>query len=589
MFRTGMLYLCGSMSRRFRAHMLAAGLLLGFSLCTAPVLRAQEEMDLELANEILEERGEVILKIYPESMSVLDGLSSWVSVDRKSDEGYVIYANRDGFAELIRSGVPFNIIDVRREWADSQRAGEFPGDWDVYPGWDDYLNMMAGFEADYPDICQLQTLGYSVDGRDILALKITRNPEEKEAEPVFYYTSTMHGDETTGFMLLLRLADYLLSNYGEDSLVNRLVDNLEIWINPLANPDGTYWNDEEKISLPKRFNQNNADLNRNFPGINGVEHPDDMEYQPENLAQMQFMDSVRPALSANFHGGIELVDYPWDAFDYDHVDDAWFLWASHKYADTAQQRAHPVLYMSAFDDGVVVGWEWYAIRGGRADYVTYFLHGREVTLEVSNKKNPPASEMPYYWHYNYPSMLQYMENSLFGIQGTVMNMETGKPVEAVVRVQDHEFDRSYTLSQKATGFFTRLIAPGTWNLEVSAAGYETAVIRNVAVVNDRATRVDVELIPWVTDISGREGLKIGPNPFVNRCIISYTAWIPGRYHIRLYDLKGRLVFQEERFHGMADSHDYKLDASGLDPGVYILRFIAPTSSITRKIYKIHWK
>ena len=369
----------------------------------------------------------------------------------------------------------------------------FPGDWDSYPGHGDYINMMLGFHADYPDICRLQTLGKSVDGRDILAIKITRRPDEKEPEPVFYYSSTMHGDETTGYILLLRLADHLLANYGKDSLVTRLVDNVEIWINPLANPDGTYWNGDEEISMPRRFNRNNADLNRNFPGIDGIEHPDNMEFQPENLAQMQFMDSIHPVISANFHGGIEVVDYPWDAFSHNHVDDAWFQWAGHKYADTAQPRAYPVRYMSSFDDGVVVGWEWYAIKGGRMDYVTYFLHGREVTLEVSNKKFPPGDELPYFWYYNYPSMLQYMESSLFGIQGTVRNKANGEPVEAVVRVQDHEKDRSYTASNKTTGYFTRLIEPGTWNLEVSAAGYDKIIIPDVSVENDRATRLDIQL------------------------------------------------------------------------------------------------
>ncbi len=574
------------MSRNIRYLTATAGLLLGFCLGTAPVLQAQEERGLEMAKEILEERGEIILEIYPASKSALAELDRWVSVDRKSGDAYVIYANRNGFGKVIGSGIPFRIIDVRVEYADRKSAGVFPGDWDSYPGWDDYLDMMAGFAADYPDICKLQTLGYSVDGRDILAVKITRNPDVKEAEPVFYYTSTMHGDETTGYMLLLRLADYLLANYGKDSLVSRLVDNLEIWINPLANPDGTYWNNESEISMPKRFNQNNADLNRNFPGINDMVHPDDMEYQPENLAQMHFMDSIRPVLSANFHGGIEVVDYPWDAFAYDHADDAWFLWAGHKYADTAQQRAYPVRYISAFDDGVVAGWEWYAIRGGRMDYVTYFLHGREVTLEVSNEKLPPASEMPFYWHYNYPSMLQYMENSLFGIQGTVKNKDTGAPVQAIVRVQGHEKDRSYAVSHPATGYFTRLIEPGTWNLEVTADGYDTAVVRDVTVENDRATRVDIQLGATWTSIPGIDRFGVRPNPFKGRSVISYTARVPGRYHIRLYDLKGRMVLNEARYHGTGGTYDYQLDAAGIDPGVYILRFVSPTSSFARKIYKI---
>jgi hypothetical protein len=242
--------------------------------------------------------------------------------------------------------------------------------------------------------------------------------------------------------------------------------------------------------------------------------------------------------------------------------------------------------MTSFDDGVVVGWEWYAIKGGRMAYVTYFLHGREVTLEVSNQKFPSPGEQPYFWYYNYPSMLQFLENCLFGIQGTVRDKANGEPVEAVVRVQDHEKERSYSVSNKATGYFARLMKPGTWNLEVTAAGYDTMVIRDVTVENDRATRVDIQLVKPGTGIRDRDRLDIFPNPFKHRSSISYRAGIPGRYRIRLYDLKGRLVFDERRMHEMAGIYSYQLDAKGLDQGIYILRFISPESTITRKIYKI---
>lgn len=576
------------MFNRVRKYILLGGAIPLLFMISGFTLLAQENagQDLELAYEILEERGEIVLEIYPESNSGLEELFRWISVDRKLGDGYRIYANQSGFGKIISHGSPFRIIDVRKDVPSRKSEGVFPGDWDSYPGHGDYVNMMLGFHNDYPDICRLDTLGKSVDGRDILAIKITRRPDDKEPEPVFYYTATMHGDETTGYILLLRLADHLLANYGKDSLVSRLVDHMEIWINPLANPDATYWNGDEEISMPRRFNLNNTDLNRNFPCIDGIEHPDDMEYQPENLAQMRFMDSIRPVLSANFHGGIEVVDYPWDAFSYNHADDAWFQWAGHKYADTAQQRAYPVLYMSSFDDGIVVGWEWYAIKGGRMDYVTYFLHGREVTLEVSNQKFPPADELPYFWHYNYPSILQYMENSLFGIQGTVRDKANGEPVEAVVYVQDHEKDRSYTASNKATGYFTRLIEPGTWNLKVSAAEYDTIIVPDVTVENDRATRVDIKLVQTRTGMRERDQLEIYPNPFISHSLISYTASIQGRYRIRLYDLKGRLVFDELRIHEMAGTYSYQLDASRLNKGVYILRFISPASTTTRKIYKI---
>jgi hypothetical protein len=281
-----------------------------------------------------------------------------------------------------------------------------------------------------------------------------------------------------------------------------------------------------------------------------------------------------------------VVDYPWDTFDHDHVDDAWFRWAGRKYADSAQQRAYPVRYMRAFDNGVVVGYEWKAILGGRMDYITYFLHGREVTLEVSNEKFPPPEEMPDFWYYNHTSLMQFMENSLFGIQGTIKDKASGEPVEAVVSVQDHENEGSYAVSNKATGYFARFIEPGTWNLEVSAPGYDTIVVRNVTVENDSATHVHIQLMQTGTSIREKERLNIYPNPFIHHSLISYSVRIPGRYHISVYDLKGRLVFKERRMHEMAGDYSYRLEANQLDQGIYILQLVSPASTITRKIYKI---
>ncbi len=572
---------------RIRNHIIQGVAFFLFFPLGAPMLLAQEDTGkiMELAGEILEERGEIILEIHPDQMHRLEALSEWISIDHMSKDGCRIYVNPSGFREVVNHGIPFRIIDVMTVFPQGKSAGNFPGDWDAYPGHDDYIRMMQGFHTDHPDICRLKTLGTSIDGRDILAIKITRRPDIREPEPVFYYSSTMHGDETTGYVLLLRLAHHLLTNYGRDTLVTRLIDHMEIWINPLANPDGAYWNGDEQISLPKRFNLNGDDLNRTFPDIRNPGDINIMEYPPENIAQMGFMDSLHPVLSANIHGGEEVLDYPWDALRENHVDDGWFRWACHKYADTAQQRAYPVQYMSGFNDGIVAGWEWYNITGGRMDYVTYFLHGREVTLEISMEKFPPPEELPYFWHYNYRSMIQYMENALFGIQGMVRDKADGKPLEALVRVQDHEKDGSYAVSDKLTGYFARLVEPGTWDLEVSAEGYDTLIIRDVTVEHDKATRMDIQLARTGSSMANQDRLEISPNPFVDHSIISYTAWMPGSYRIRLFDMNGKLVLDVRQTYEMAGVYSYRLDARELDPGIYILRFISPASTITRKIFK----
>ncbi|MCU0454858.1 MAG: hypothetical protein MUE74_01035, partial [Bacteroidales bacterium] len=113
-------------------------------------------------------------------------------------------------------------------------------EWNTYPSYQQYDSVLKSFASLYPSLCILDTIGTTNYSKQVLVLKISDNPLADEPEPEVFYTSSMHGDETGGFILMLRLADTLLKSYGTSSRIRNLVDNLEIWINPLANPDGTY-------------------------------------------------------------------------------------------------------------------------------------------------------------------------------------------------------------------------------------------------------------------------------------------------------------------------------------------------------------
>ena len=91
---------------------------------------------------------------------------------------------------------------------------------------------------DYPDLCAYHVLGTSVQGREIRAVNISDNVGVQEDEPEFKYVSTMHGNEWVGNEMLLYLMDYLLSNYASDPQVTELIDEVDIWLVPVMNPDG---------------------------------------------------------------------------------------------------------------------------------------------------------------------------------------------------------------------------------------------------------------------------------------------------------------------------------------------------------------
>ena len=369
-------------------------------------------------------------------------------------------------------------------------------DWDVYPTYDAYVSMMNEFAANYPELCELHEIGTTVNGRKLLAVKISDHVNSKEPEPEFFYTSTIHGNEVTGYILLLRLIDYLLSNYETLPEVKQMVDNLEIWINPNANPDGTYYSGNNTVSGAIRYNANSVDLNRNFPDPDEGDHPDGEVWQPETEAMMQFMTEHNFVFSANYHGGSEVMNYPWDTWSRSHPDEEWFEYVSYQYADTVKKYGGSSYFSNVSPDGVTNGYDWYTISGGRQDYTTYFCNGKEITIEVSTTKMPAVASLPSYWEYNHVAMINYIQQCLRGIHGIVTDSLTGNPLIAKIYILNHDFDSSHVYSDATNGDFHRLIAPGTYTILCSAPGYINKKAEGVTVENWTSyVRLNFELTP----------------------------------------------------------------------------------------------
>lgn len=100
-------------------------------------------------------------------------------------------------------------------------------------------NLFANLTEKYPTLAKIHSLGESVSGRDLIAIQISKNFDQRGLlVPMFKYVANMHGDETVGRELLVYFAQYLLDNYGSNPEVTHLVDNTDIWLVPSMNPDG---------------------------------------------------------------------------------------------------------------------------------------------------------------------------------------------------------------------------------------------------------------------------------------------------------------------------------------------------------------
>jgi hypothetical protein len=390
--------------------------------------------------------------------------------------------------------------------------------WNCYPSYQQYEDLLVRFAADNPGLCRLVDLGPTsnlVRPHRLWAVVVSDNPDRDEAEPEVLLTSTIHGDETTGFILLLRLIDHLAGNYGDDPEITALIDETEIWINPNANPDGTYWGGDDTVADAIRSYttasgaDSGVDGNRNFPDFHNGDHPDGYEWWTETEAMMALAEAKTFVLSANFHGGAEVVNYPWDTVERRHPDDTWFHDLARDWADLAQSDS-PAGYMTDLDNGITNGWDWSPIAGGRQDYMTFFHGGREVVIEISETKLLPSEELDELWAWNRRALLDFIGHAHQGIRGIVTGSR-GEPLAATIEVigLDRPEDGSEVRTDQALGDFHRLLLPGLYDLRIVADGHHPQEVFGIAVIDGQLTEIEIELDPI---LSRRPWSRVAPSP-----------------------------------------------------------------------------
>ncbi len=428
-----------------------------------------------------------------------------------------------GFARVYVTPEEFNKVSANGyyiEWIPDQAHEQFEKLWaatknsaDKLGAYHTYAELTTDLQAvaaAHPDICQLVSAGQSVQGRNLWVMKISDNVATAEDEPEIEYISTIHGDEPVGTEMLVDLLHDLVDNYGTDALVTQLVDETEIYLLPMMNPDGN--------SLGQRYNANGVDLNRNFPDrisdpVNTI-----TGRQPETAAVMTFFGSRTPVIGANFHTGALVVNYPWDhglvpSGSYAMApDDDVFIHISEVYSSTNL----PMWDNPQFPHGITNGSDWYVAIGGLQDWSYYWGGNLALTIELSNTKWPDPSALSTLWSQNQDSLLDFMAESLQGVRGVITDSVSGDPVAATVTVEGRDMP-FYT--DPDVGDYHRRLLPGIYSLQFSADGYQTRTVDNVIVTDSAATRLDVSLQPndqlllndfSLTEISGNGDTVMDP-------------------------------------------------------------------------------
>ena len=240
--------------------------------------------------------------------------------------------------ELAAKGVQMRPKKIDGQTAAERATAQAAEGYEVFRTYSEDGGIQDEYEqaaADNPRIAKAVSIGQTVNGQDIVALRVTRNAHQVPdgERPAVLYLGAQHAREWITPEMNRRLMHYFLDNYGSDPQITKLVDENELWFVPVANPDGYDFTFSRGQRLwRKNLRDNNGDgtitpgdgvdPNRNFATKWGYDNegsspnPASETYrgtapnsEPESQALEAFMGRVGFEFFVNYHSAAELLLY----------------------------------------------------------------------------------------------------------------------------------------------------------------------------------------------------------------------------------------------------------------------------------------
>jgi len=359
--------------------------------------------------------------------------------------------------------------------------------------------LLRAWQARYPRLARLVTLGKSHQGRALLALAVGR-VGSTEQRPAVLLDGAHHGDEPFSVELTLDAIQRLLEHSGEPR-VRRWLEELVIWCVPVVNPDGlaaflevartTGRKNGRGLSGPAaQATDAGVDLNRNYPFAWGAIRGRRLEprhfrgpapaSEPETQAMMELARRERFVAAVSFHTGTVAVLAPYtiDGVRNPVPNEAWTV------AEELAQKLRPHPQGRTFR----VRRKLYPVEGTDQDWHRH-QHGTLAYILESARHSPiGAAERNRVLDAVRPFWELLLDRFLDGpsLSGRVVDGD-GRPLAVEVRLREiglNEGERWTT--RPRDGRFDRLLTrPGRYHLEVLGCGTRLAT-RTVRVGKEHA-------------------------------------------------------------------------------------------------------
>jgi murein tripeptide amidase MpaA len=370
-----------------------------------------------------------------------------------------------------------------------------------YPDLNEIYIQMYDTQNYYPSICKVVDLTdeYNVEptyeNRHIYAMKISSNVAQDLNKPTALLVSCHHAREIVTPVIALYAIEQLSSNYGTNPLITSLVDEYEIWIAPVWNPDGY----EHVFNVNNMWRKNRqyfpssasygVDLNRNYNfgwygGCSGSTDPFSETYKgpsPSSEFETKTMEAFtfdrHFAKVLDYHSYGKEILYGYHPSCHNHPFDTFFK-------DEAIAHAYAAGYNGAIRTASAEGehYQWQLAYNG-----TY-----ANLIETHTSFQPTYASACAEAVQIFDSILWVLQRPI-SLSGTVYDAYTEEPLVATITISDVVFENNEEFkSEPSFGRYHLFLPPGEYSIQFSVQGYVTQN-HTIIVTLDSAELLDIPL------------------------------------------------------------------------------------------------
>ena len=336
------------------------------------------------------------------------------------------------------------------------------------------------YEENYKNIANFISIGKSFENRDIYLLKISK--KSKNYKPAILIVGCHHAREWMSVEIVMKIIEYLLSNYDKDETVKSWIDNFEIYLIPVLNPDGfVYTFERDRMWRKNRTinfdNSRGVDNNRNYGYKWGLKdgssiNPSSETYRGkapfselENQAIRELVYENPPVLALSYHSFSELILYPW-GYTYEPPPDEELL--KQIAVEMAKTTGEPNDndYPGPYDYFPMQSSGLYTTSGDLTDFLYGSFGTLAYTIELNSTQeffDPPAELIEPTWEQTngiFSVGMKYADK--LGLLSLKIIDKDGNPFDGDISI----FEKNLKRKTQKPGFFNYFLSEGEYTISI---------------------------------------------------------------------------------------------------------------------------